>query len=175
MASIRPKGGPVARRRKHHRRRRHSFSANPRRHRRRSYRRNPSFGVGGIGRAVVKGAKCGAFVTLGEAASVAVPGIVKLPTAGLLGYAARLAAGTILGVVGKGVLGAENAEYFIAGAFAGVYRQLVRTLNVPILAPALAGYPGPVQLRGYARAPLAPTGLRTGTTPDHIRTAGQLF
>lgn len=180
MASIRPhKGGSVARKRRKHRRR---ASANPvvRHHRRRSYRRNPSIRglTGGLFGALARGARCGAFVTLGEATSVAVPGMIGLPTTGLLGYAARIGVGAAIGTFGRGVLGAANAEYFVAGAFAGVYRQLVRQFNVPILAPALAGYPGPVQMRGYpqTRGAIAPAGMRTGSSvKDAGRAAGQLF
>jgi hypothetical protein len=133
---------------------------------------------GGFLRTLTKGAKCGAFVTLGEATSVAVPGLVGLPTTGLLGYAARLGVGTAVALLGKGVLGSENVEYFVAGAFAGVYRQLVRQFNIPILAPALAGYPGATKLAGYPapRAAIAPAGMRTGSsTADAGKAAGSLF
>lgn len=134
---------------------------------------------GGFVRTLTQGAKCGAFVTLGEGLSAAVPGFVGLPTTGLLGFAARIAAGTVLGTLGRGILGSQNAEYFVAGAFSGVYRQLVRQFNVPILAPALAGYPGVVQMRGYpqaAKAAIAPAGMRTGSSvKDAGRAAGQLF
>lgn len=180
MASIRPKRArrnPVARKRRKSRRHSHAVTH----HRRRSYRRNPSFrlGGGGLMRTITQGAKCGAFVTLGEGLSAAVPGFVGLPTTGLLGFAARIAAGTLIGTLGKGVLGSQNAEYVVAGAFSGVYRQLVRQFNVPILAPALAGYPGVVQMRGYVPAApraIAPAGMRAGSTvKDAGRAAGQLF
>src|SRR2546421_1672924 len=166
------KGGTVARRRG----RRHR--SNPtRRHHRRRYRRNP--GVSSLGRgfvgAAMKGAKCGAFVTLGEALSVALPGIIKLPTAGMLGLAVRGLVGTGLGVFGRSLFGSEHASYVVAGAWGGVWRQLVRQFNVPLLAPALAGYPGPIQLRGYSdTARAAVTGVPTGQTRTH-EASGTLF
>jgi hypothetical protein len=161
---------PVARRRRHRGG-----------HRRRHFRRNPGLRLGGGGfvRTLTTGAKCGAFVTLGEALSAALPGLVKLPTTGMLGYAARIITGTAVAVFGKGVFGAGNAEYVAAGAWSGVYRQLVRSMNVPLLAPALSGYPGPVQMRGYtppSGRTLTPgqAGLRGGVSPDG-RLSGTLF
>lgn len=155
-------------RRRHRRHRRHTLRANPpRRHRRRHYRRNP-FGGGGRGvmGLVTRAAKCGLFVTAGEGLSVIVPGLVKLPTTGYVGYAARIAAGTALAVFGRRMIGSANAEYLLAGAFSGVYRQLSRQVNIPLFSPALAGYPGPIQLRGYAaparRMVGAPHGMADG-------------
>src|SRR5690349_11142932 len=79
MASIRPKGGTVARKRRKHRRSSRARSNPVVRHRRghrRRFRRNPGFSLrgGGFVRALTQGAKCGAFVTLGEAASATIPG-----------------------------------------------------------------------------------------------------
>jgi hypothetical protein len=150
-------------------------------HRRRSYRRNPgiSLGGGGFVRTLTRGAKCGAFVTLGEGLSVAIPGLVKLPVTGFLGLGVRALVGTAVAVFGKGIFGAENAAYVVAGAFGGIYRTLVRQFNIPILGPALAGYPGPIQMRSYAadaaaKGMIAPAGLRTGTTPEQVA-SGMLF
>lgn len=155
-----------------HRRRRNPFAV---RHVIRRVRRRHNPSLGGMGRGIVgtitKGAKCGAFVVLGESVSNIVPGLVKLPTTGIVGIAAKIAAGVAVGTVGRRVMGQENAAYFIAGVFAGVWRNLIKQFNVPLLAPALAGYgpalPGVVQpgLAGYApRSGALPAAMRGSAT-----------
>lgn len=128
--------------RRHHRRAVARVNA-PRRHRRRHYRRNQGFSRGrGIVRSITEGLKCGSFVVLGEAVSVTVPSMVRLPTTGLLGAGVIGLTGTVLGMVAGRFIGGTNTQYFVAGAWAKAIKQAIApyAASIPLIGPGLAGY-----------------------------------
>lgn len=131
----RKRGGvTVARRRRRHR-------ANPRAARRR-HRRNPggTFGRRNWMGSIMKGLKGGTGVVLGKAASRAIPTLLRLPRAGILGSAIQGLTGVLLAPVVQKFLGGEWGTAFLYGAFAAPIESLIVGMNVPILSPALSSY-----------------------------------
>lgn len=110
-------------------------------HRRRRFSHNP-FRVRGMMGNVMKGLKGGTGVVLGKAAVRALPTLVRLPTAGVLGAAVQGLTGVILAPVVQKFLGGEWGTAFLYGAFAAPIESLIVGMNIPLLAPALSAYPG---------------------------------
>lgn len=90
------------------------------------------------------GIKGGAGVVLGEAAAGAIPNLLPVAAlqSGPLNVVAQAAVGIFLAPFVGRTLGGEYGKAFLWGAFARPLRNLVQQLGVPILAPALAAYPG---------------------------------
>jgi len=116
--------------------------------------------------AVTGGILNGLLVTLGDGVSSFAASLVGYPGASMVGYAIRAVAGVAVGVLTAGFMGEERAAFYIAGAFSGIYRQLVQSMPVSSpglqkLQAAFAGYPQPLYYKGYpARAVAAGRPLR---------------
>lgn len=135
----------------HHRRRAHR-RRNPfmRRHHRRR-RRNP--GLGSFMRSITTGAKEGLFVMGGRVSSRAIPDLTGI--AGLIANSptitgfpatvflalAQMAAGVLAGYAVGRTMGASEGALVVAGAFDGIYEDLLSSLSVPVIGSYL-GNPG---------------------------------
>lgn len=142
MASIRPKGRKggksMARKRKSVRRR-----GSVRRKVRR-FRRNPPMGLGRLFsvNTIMSGVKHGGLVLAGKGATRAVVGFIPLPIpkTGVVGALLQGIVATALGgFAARFVGGAQNAQFFIAGGWAGAMEEIAKGL--PVIGPMLSAYP----------------------------------
>lgn len=135
--------------RKRRRRRRSVARAAPRSARsaprkRRRYRRNPGLFKNPIG-ALMAGVQDALAVTAGKAAVRLVPAQLArfgLPSTGPAGIAVQLVTALAMGAVAERTVGKRFAPFVVAGAIQAPLEQVIRDLNIPILSPALAAYPG---------------------------------
>jgi len=128
----------VARRKRHRVHGRHRRS---RRHHRNPFRL-PS-GRGLVGR-ITEGFKGGLAVLGGEAVASAVPKLIPVPSiqTGMLNTAAEMLVAVFTAPLVQKVLGPKWAQAYLYGGFARPLRGVVMGLNLPIISPALASYPG---------------------------------
>jgi len=114
--------------------------------RRSSYRRNPP--AGRMFRRVTDAAVGAVQLTVGKAASRAIPGLVNLPEQGPVGVATRAGAAVVVGLVADQFLSSSLAERLLEGGLQGCVEDLVVGYNIPFIGPALARAPGMVVAGG---------------------------
>lgn len=154
----RARGGPAKRRRRRnpppggvrtavwrsrkHKARKYSYGSrqkrvirtNPR-HRRRHYRRNPGFSIGGIGNQLIGAGKLVGGIYLGKGVTNFVSAKIPVAQTGWMGYAVKLGVG-LVGTMGvRKFLGPEWAKAFLAGAIMSVVDPMAKSL--PIIGPSL--------------------------------------
>lgn len=105
------------------------------RHRNRRFRRNPP-GVRGIAGMVTNAAKDSLALISGRVVARAVPQMVKLPSDGIVGIAARVAVG-IIAAIGAQRISARTGEMVLLGAVSGEVERIIKAANVPVVSAAL--------------------------------------
>lgn len=114
----------------------------------RRYRRNPGgFGEDIMSR-VVDGSIAAVQLTVGKAASRAVPQLLNLPSGGPVGVAIRAGTGVGLGLVVDNFMGGDLGERILEGALQGALEDVIVGYNLPFIGPALARAPGIVPAGG---------------------------
>jgi len=110
---------------------------------------------------------CAAQLTLGKAASRALPDLVNLPQGGNVGVAIRAGAGVVLGYAADMAGFRDLGGKLLEGALQGCVEDYVVQFNIPFLADALRRPPGVVPAVGGG-------GGTTGfyTSAPHVRGAG---
>lgn len=82
-------------------------------------------------------------ITVGKAGARMIPGLIPgIPTAGIPGKAAQIAAALALGFAAGEFLDEDVGRALMVGGLSGVVEGLIVEFNVPYLAPALADGPG---------------------------------
>lgn len=110
----------------------------------RRYRRNPGLGIGRAfsANAIMSGVKHGGLVLAGKGVTRMVTNFIPLPIpkTGIVGALLQGVVATVVGgFVSRFVGGASNAQFFIAGGWAGAMEEIAQTL--PVIGPMLAAYP----------------------------------
>ena len=123
---------------------RHRARANPRRHARRRYRRNPSFSMRGILGQAKTAAVGGLHIMAGRVGSrwipdvtglsgmIAASGIGSAPATALLALA-QLAAGFVVSFGAGQFFGGQAAAYALAGAFDAVTEDVLQGFSLPVI------------------------------------------
>ena len=172
---------PRRRRRRSSKRRRsspRSVRFTPVRLPRRVYRRNPgirSMGRGIVGK-VMGGATRGLQVTLGRAGVNIVVGFLPagLQGPGIVGYATKAVGAVVVGMAADALGFRAASPFVVAGAFSTIWDDVIRTFNVPLLAPALSGYPQ--MAAGMTGYPQLASGISGDVlAPENDMGAGTLF
>ena len=132
----RKRRAPVARAAAPRRRRRRA--AAPAKRARRRYRRNPP-ALKGMVRTLTDGVQNAAAAVVGKAAARAIPAQAGLPTSGPMGIAVQLGAALAVGMVANKVA-RRHAPFVVAGALMAPIEDAIKSMGIPILSPALAGY-----------------------------------
>ncbi|MGH8906857.1 MAG: hypothetical protein ACRD0K_10160 [Egibacteraceae bacterium] len=121
---------------------------------RRRHRRNPALfkgGTRGIVSQLTRGVVNGTWVLVGEAATNALPSLVGMNQAGVMGMAVKAVAATVAGMLAKQFVGANAADYVTAGGFAALVRPTIKALNIPVLSGALGDTFPEYFMGAYAR------------------------
>lgn len=176
------RGGAMAKRKRRRasnpKRRRRLHVRNPvvrhkRRRRRGLFQRNPGRGaIGSVMAIGLQGVKDGAGVVIGKAATRTVAGLVPFgANTGLVGALKQVVVAIGIGYGAHKVMGKDFARMVVAGGIAAPIESLVKSLNIPILSPALAAgdeayaalgaYPGRAGMAAYPPA-LMPAGAGDG-------------
>lgn len=96
-----------------------------------------------------------AQILVGKAATKVVSDKIPFgPTSGPIAIAKQVAVGTALSIAVRRFAGNRFALNFLTGAILVPLEATVKSLNIPIISPALSAYPqGAPQLRGYDAYP----------------------
>lgn len=124
----------------------------PRRHRRRrTTRRNPpvSLRPKNIGRELLQGVKDAGFIIGGKASARALPTLLKLPQAGLVGLGVQLGTAFATGLAVHKFVGRDAGRFWLAGGLTAPLETWIVAKNVPFLAPALSPGTAAVQVGAY--------------------------
>lgn len=157
------KNPPRRKRRTSPRKRRTTVAARkraPARRRRRApaRRRNPD-----VVKMLTRGVADAGYLLAGEAATRAVPTLLRLPTGGAAGPLLQAATGVAVGFAADRMLGASQGAMVLAGALAVPIRDAVVRMGVPVLSPALT--PTPLAGGSYV-------GRRSFAGGEYVRRAG---
>ena len=124
--SLRLFNPPTRRRRTHSRKRTH----------RRRYRHNPAFRLGNVPMLVFNGAVDAGEVVIGKALTRLVPQFLNLPRDGAMGLAVQILSALVVGWGGT-FISPNASKMMLAGGFAAPVEDFLKTMNIPILGPAL--------------------------------------
>jgi hypothetical protein len=125
---------------KHMKRRRRKGSS--RRARRRSFRRNPFVGRGtGIIRQATRGLQDAFWIVAGKAAARAIPTFIGINVTATTSLLMQGVIAVATGAVVGRFVGGDAARFITAGALSAPLETAIRKMGVPIISPALAGYP----------------------------------
>lgn len=94
-------------------------------------------------RTLTEGATGALAAIVGKAAARAIPQQFGLSTVGTMGIATQGGVALLLGIVASKLpMARKHAPFIVAGALMAPMEEIVRSLNIPVLSPALAAYPG---------------------------------
>lgn len=109
-----------------------------RRRRRRHYRRNPG-AVRGLMQIATQGVKDAAGVVIGKAATRTVSGLIPFgANTGIVGALKQVVVAVGVGYGAHRFMGKDFARMVVAGGIAAPLETFVKSLNIPLLSPALA-------------------------------------